>query len=99
MNVYQLYEITSKIRNNFWENNHDSLCDNCIDVFTQMISIAFKNKFERDELPKVFDIYDVNFNLNSFKKLIATIGLNADIKLIKNDYVRGNSFRVIQLDS
>ena len=99
MNVHQLCEKTAKIRNEYWDNHHNSLCNECIDVFTQMIAQAFKNEFERDELPQVFEIYYVGFSLNGFKNLMATIGLNADIELIKNDYVKGNSFRVTQLDA
>ena len=99
MNVHQLCEETAKIRNEHWDNNRDLICNECNDVFTQMITTAFKNRFKRDELPEVFDIFNVNFSLTDFKTLMAAIGLNADIELIKSDYVRGNSFRVTQLDS
>lgn len=99
MNAYQLYEKTAKIRDEYRDAHRVALCDKCNEVFTQMLAAAFTNKCKSDELPKVFKVYEVSFRSDELKKLMVRIGLNVEVELIKNDYVRGNSFTVTQLST
>lgn len=96
MNAHELYDKMAEIRDEYWNAHRNALCDKCNEVFTQMLSAAFTNEWEKNQLPKTFYVYEVNFSSKELEELMMRIGLNVTIKLVANNYAKGNSFEVIQ---
>ena len=72
--------------------------DEKIKVLSQLMMKAFNNEIHPDELPQCFTITNVICAKNETLKEILTNEFELDVesvKMIKSDFVRGNTFEVI----
>lgn len=66
-----------------------------IEVFSQLLSIAFRNTLKPDELPKIFYLENVMLGKNELEALLKRIEIPADVKLLSNNCFRSKTFRVV----
>jgi len=97
MKALELYEKMATIRDEFRDAHKNALCDNCNEVFTQLLAVAFTNEWEKDTLPEVFTLFEVSFSSQDIKTLLERIGLNVQVELKKSNYATGNSFLITQI--
>ena len=66
------------------------------EVLTQLMGLAFNNELHPDELPKLFNLYNINCRLpETLKEFLIESGVEvSEVTLMKVDYTRGATFEV-----
>lgn len=81
-----------------YKNSETNLQYYKIDLYAQLLNIAFKNISNPDELPKVFNIYSKYFNESFIKYLLGEFNISADISTVYSS-IWYKCFKVSLIDS
>ena len=86
-------ELYKKLANLRDENRKKGLSDLEDDIFVKLLTIAFLNKDNPDELPNEFMITDILMSQPDFEALMKKIGLDVTLLPIQSFSI-GTSFKV-----
>lgn len=69
------------------------------DIYAQLLSIAFCNTLNPDELPPNFKVYNVQYDKSDFEDILEKVGISANVSCVYSTYTHGNTFAVTLKES
>lgn len=97
MNGLELYRKLAQLRDED-RTSADTFCMSLKeeDIFVQLLSLAFTNENQPDELPEVFNISNVVLTKEDVETLMDRIGLNVTVEFVSKSTGYGYTFIIAQ---